>query len=180
MQGLRVQSLVRELRSHMPFSLKNNKNDKNKMPVLMRWISGYKARYFEPEWPSHSGLSLTLFFPSFLSSSIPCFLPAILNFSLWKFFVCLFVFTMEVLTQIQNGGIMDFLFIREYSGWSDGPIIYLQQLPSSCGHFFFSYVPFDSCVRFGTLTNKCKGWIRWIEDLLGKILDGKVEESRGC
>ena len=50
-------------------------------------------------------------------------------------------FTTEVLTQIQNGSIMDFLFIREYSGWSDRPIICLQQLTSLCGHFFLPMSP---------------------------------------
>lgn len=44
--------------------------------------------------------------------------------------------------------------------------------------FFSPYVPFDSCVRFGTLTKKCKGRIRRTKDLLGKILEGKVEESQ--
>ena len=120
--GIEVQSLVRELRSCMPFSLKNNKNDKNKILVLMWWISGHKARSFKPEWPSHSGLSLFSFLPLFLYSLLLSF-----HFEF---------FTMEVLTQIQNGSIMDFLFIREYSGWSDRPIVYLQQLPSLCGHFF--------------------------------------------
>lgn len=50
-------------------------------------------------------------------------------------------FTTEALTQIQNGSIMDFLFIREYSGWSDRPIICLQQLTPLCGHFFSPYIP---------------------------------------
>ena len=71
--------------------------------------------------------SLFSFLPLFLHPLLPSF-----HFE---------VFTMEVLTQIQNTSIMDFLFIREYSGWSDRPIIYLQQLPSLCGHFFTPMSP---------------------------------------
>lgn len=114
-------------------------------------------------WMTVSSRFVILFFPSFLCPSLPSF-----HFELS---------TVEVLPQVQN---------RLYNGLP----IHLESIvegqtdPSPTfnnyymADFFLIYSPICSCVRFGTLTNNCEDGIKWPKDLLGKILEGKGEESQ--